>query len=85
MTALGLFVVQDGGPYGRSGDFMSAGDQASLMYQPLNMRVRGLSSTPTHRRRGLRSVAPGGVQVVATLMAPMMHKAAKQLGIDRSR
>ena len=34
MTALDMFAVQDGGPYGRSGDFLSAGDQASLMYTP---------------------------------------------------
>ena len=69
-----------GGPYGRSGDFMSAGDQASLMYQPLNMRVRGLSIyTNTPPRAAQR--APGGVQAVS-MIAPLMHKAAKQLGLD---
>ena len=80
VTGLDLFVVQDGGPYGRSGDFLSMGDQASLMYQPLNTRVRGLSVyTNTPPRAAQR--APGGVQAVAA-MAPLMNKAAKQLGID---
>ena len=81
MTALEMFSVQDGGPYGRSGDFLSAGDQASLMYTPASMRVRGLSVwTNTPPRSAQR--APGGVQVVA-LMAPMIDKAARQLGIDK--
>ena len=80
VTAIDLFVVQDGGPYGRSGDFLSMGDQASLMYQPLNMRVRGLSVyTNTPPRAAQR--APGGVQAV-TAIAPLMNKAATQLGID---
>ena len=80
LTALDMFLVQDGGPYGRSGDFMSAGDQASLMYQPPNIRMRGLSVyTNTPPRAAQR--APGGVQAVS-MIAPMMHKAAKQLGLD---
>ena len=43
ITALDLFLIQDGGPYGRSGDFLSAGRIASLAYQPLNMRARGVT------------------------------------------
>ena len=80
VTAMDLFVVQDGGPYGRSGDFLSMGDQASLMYQPLNMRVRGLSIyTNTPPRAAQR--APGGVQAV-TAISPLMNKAAARLGMD---
>ena len=80
VTAMDLFVVQDGGPYGRSGDFLSMGDQASLMYQPLNMRVRGLSIyTNTPPRAAQR--APGGVQAV-TAIAPLMNKVAVELGMD---
>ena len=80
VTALDMFLVQDGGPYGRSGDFMSAGDQASLMYQPPNIRVRGLSVyTNTPPRAAQR--APGGVQAVS-MISPMMHKAAKELNLD---
>ena len=81
LIALDMFIVQDGGPYGRSGDFLSAGDQASLMYTPAHMRVRGLSVwTNTPPRAAQR--APGGVQAVA-LMAPLVDKAARQLNIDK--
>ena len=80
VTAIDMFLVQDGGPYGRSGDFMSAGDQASLMYTPLNMRMRGLSVYTNTPPRGAQR-APGGVQAVS-MVAPMMDKAARQLGID---
>ena len=81
VTTLDMFSVQDGGPYGRSGDFMSAGDMASLMYTPVNIRVRGLSVwTNTPPRSAQR--APGGVQAVAVL-EPLMQRAAKRLGIDR--
>ena len=81
IVAIDLLHVQDGGPYARSGDFMSAADQASLMYQPDHMRLRGLTVyTNTPPRAAQR--APGGVQAVA-MFAPIVDKAAKQLGIDR--
>ena len=81
LIALDMFIVQDGGPYGRSGDFLSAGDQGSLMYTPAHMRVRGLSVwTNTPPRAAQR--APGGVQAVA-LMAPLFDKPARQLNIDK--
>ena len=81
VTAIDMFTVQDGGPYGSTGDFISAADQASLMYTPANIRGRGVNIyTNTPPRSAQR--APGGVQVVA-MMAPMMQKAAKQLGIDQ--
>ena len=81
IVAIDLLHVQDGGPYNRSGDFMSAADQASLMYQPDHMRLRGLTVyTNTPPRAAQR--APGGVQAVA-MFAPIVDKAAKQLGIDR--
>jgi CO/xanthine dehydrogenase Mo-binding subunit len=34
ITALDLFIVQDNGPYGPMGDHRSAGNAASLIYQP---------------------------------------------------
>jgi xanthine dehydrogenase molybdenum-binding subunit len=80
VTAIDMFLVQDGGPYGRSGDHLQAAEYASLMYQPTNQRVRGISIyTNTPPRSAQR--APGGLQTVS-MMAPMMHKAAKQLGLD---
>ena len=81
VTALDMLIVQDGGPYGKSGDFMSAGDQASLMHQPAHMRMRGLSVYTNTPPRGAQR-GPGGVQAV-TMIAPIMDKAAKQLGIDQ--
>ena len=81
VTAIDMVAVQDGGPYGRSGDFLSAGDQASLMFQPLNMRVRGLSVYTNTPPRGAQR-APGGAQAV-TMFAPIVQKAAKQLELDQ--
>ena len=81
MTALDLYIVQDNGPYGRSSDFTTAADVASLSYQPPNMRFRGVSVfTNTPPRSAQR--APGGAQIVA-MLEPVIDKAARQLGIDR--
>ncbi len=81
MTALDMCLVQDNGPYGRQGDFLSSGRIASLACQPENMRFRGLTViTNTPPRTAQR--APGGLQIVAVL-EPLLHKAAKQLGIDQ--
>lgn len=81
VTALDLYVVQDGGPYGRSGDFNTAATVASLSYQPLAMRFRGVSVfTNTPPRSAQR--APGGAQIVA-MLEPLMDKAARELNIDR--
>ena len=76
-----LFVIQDGGPYGRSGDFLSLGRTASLAYQPLTMRVRGVHVYTNTPPRGPQR-APGGVQAMS-MLGPLMDKAARQLGIDR--
>ena len=81
IVAIDLVHVQDGGPYGRSGDFMSAADQASLMYQPDHMRMRGITVYTNTPPKGAQR-APGGVQAVA-MFAPIVDKAAKQLGLDR--
>lgn len=81
VVAIDLAMVQDGGPYGRAGDYMSCADQASLMYMPAHMRVRGLTIYTNTPPRGAQR-APGGVQAVA-MFAPIIDKAAKQLGVDR--
>ena len=81
IVAIDLTLVQDGGPYGRSGDYMSCADQASLMYQPEHMRVRGVTVYTNTPPRGAQR-APGGVQAVA-MFAPVVDKAARQLGVDR--
>ncbi|WP_423926294.1 xanthine dehydrogenase family protein molybdopterin-binding subunit [Candidatus Palauibacter sp.] len=81
ITAIDLYIVQDHGPYGRSGDYIQAGNVADLMYQPDAMRFRGITVyTNTPPRAAQR--APGGAQIVA-MLEPLIDKAARELGIDR--
>jgi CO/xanthine dehydrogenase Mo-binding subunit len=81
ITALDLFIVQDGGPYGPMGDHRSAGNAASLVYQPGAMRWRAVNVlTNTPPRTQQRS--PGPMQANG-IIEPVMTKAAKALGIDQ--
>jgi xanthine dehydrogenase molybdenum-binding subunit len=81
ITALDLFIVEDNGPYGPMGDHRSAGNAASLIWQPLAMRWRGLAViTNTPPRSQQRS--PGPMQANA-IMEPVVTKAAKKLGLDQ--
>jgi xanthine dehydrogenase molybdenum-binding subunit len=81
MTALDLFIVEDNGPYGPMGDHRSAGNAASLIWQPVAMRWRGLAVvTNTPPRSQQRS--PGPMQANG-IMEPVVTKAAKQLGLDQ--
>ncbi|MCG8469600.1 MAG: molybdopterin-dependent oxidoreductase, partial [Gemmatimonadetes bacterium] len=81
ITAVDLYIVQDHGPYGRSGDYNTAGACTDLMYQPDAMRFRGITIyTNTPPRAAQR--APGGAQIVA-MLEPLVDKAARELGIDR--
>jgi CO/xanthine dehydrogenase Mo-binding subunit len=81
VTAIDLFMVQDHGPYGASGDHQTASAIAALMYQPHAMRFRGISIyTNTPPRSAQRQ--PGGAQI-APMLEPLMDKAARELGIDR--
>ena len=81
VTALDLYIIQDAGPYGQRGDFRTGGRISSLVYQPLNMRWRGISvATNTPPRAAQR--APGGLQIIA-MLEPVVAKAAKRLGIDQ--
>jgi xanthine dehydrogenase molybdenum-binding subunit len=81
ITALDLFIVEDNGPYGPMGDHRSAGNAASLIWQPLAMRWRGVAViTNTPPRSQQRS--PGAMQANG-IMEPVVTKAAKTLGIDQ--
>jgi CO/xanthine dehydrogenase Mo-binding subunit len=81
IAALDLFIVEDNGSYGPMGDHRSAGNAASLIWQPLAMRWRGVPVfTNTPPRRQQRS--PGPMQANA-IMEPVVFKAAKQLGLDQ--
>ena len=82
VVAMDLFTVGDGGPYGRSGDFLSLANVASLVYQPESIRIRGLNVyTNTPPRSAQR--APGGEQAIS-MLAPLMDRAARELGLDRT-
>jgi CO/xanthine dehydrogenase Mo-binding subunit len=81
ITALDLYIVQDSGAYGPMGDHRSAGNAASLIYQPVAMRWRAinvLTNTPPHSQQR----SPGPMQADG-LVEPVLTKAAKQLGIDQ--
>ncbi|HUE86132.1 MAG TPA: xanthine dehydrogenase family protein molybdopterin-binding subunit [Vicinamibacterales bacterium] len=81
ITALDLFIVQDNGPYGPMGDHRSAGNAASLIWQPLAMRWRAVNVlTNTPPRTQQRS--PGPMQANG-LIDPVVTKAARQLGLDQ--
>src|SRR4029078_13577646 len=59
LTGLDLFIVQDGGPYGPMGDHRSAGNAASLIWQPIAMRWRAVKLlTNTTPRTQQLSPAP---------------------------
>jgi len=81
ILALDLYIVQDSGPYGPMGDHRSAGNAASLIYQPAAMRWRAVNVlTNTPPRTQQRS--PGPMQANG-ICEGVITKAAKQLGIDQ--
>jgi CO/xanthine dehydrogenase Mo-binding subunit len=81
ILALDLYIVQDNGPYGPMGDHRSAGNAASLVYQPEAMRWRAVNVlTNTPPRTQQRS--PGPMQANG-IIEPVITKAASQLGLDQ--
>lgn len=81
ILALDLFIVQDSGPYGPMGDHRSAGNAASLIYQPAAMRWRAVNVvTNTPPRTQQRS--PGPMQANG-IIEGVITKAARQLGVDQ--
>jgi len=81
ITALDLFIVEDNGAYGPMGDYRSAGTAASLIWQPLAMRWRGIAVvTNTPPRSQQRS--PGPMQANG-IMEPIVTKAARKMGLDQ--
>jgi xanthine dehydrogenase molybdenum-binding subunit len=81
IVALDLFIVQDNGPYGPMGDHRSAGNAASLVYQPMAMRWRAVNVlTNTPPRTQQRS--PGPMQANG-IIEGVITKAAEQLGVDQ--
>ena len=65
ITAIDMFTVVEGGPYGPGGDGNSASRFASLMFQPEAMRWRGvtaITNTPPRRAQS----QPGGMQGIVS-------------------
>jgi CO/xanthine dehydrogenase Mo-binding subunit len=81
LLAADVYIVQENGPHIGAGDFRSAGNCLSLVYQPGAMRWRGMpvltNTPPPGAQRG-----PGENQFAAAI-EPLMDKAARQLGVDR--
>ncbi len=79
ITALDMYAVGDGGPFG-GGDQNSSAGIASLTYTPLNMRYRGVgvytNTPPKAAQRG-----PGAQ--INVMLGPLLDKAARELGLDR--
>jgi CO/xanthine dehydrogenase Mo-binding subunit len=81
ITAVDMFVICNTGPYDAVGDAGAAGRIVSLLYQPQNMRWRGVTVMTNTPPRGPQS-APGGMQGIV-MMEPILSKAARKLGIDQ--
>src|SRR4029450_1397457 len=80
ITAMDLFIIEDSGPYERQADNEITALIASLLYQPMALRFRGLSvATNTPPRCAQRG--PGGMQG-ASMLEPLISRAARQLGVD---
>ena len=78
ITALDLFIVEDNGPYGPMGDHRSAGNAASLIWQPPAMRWRGVAVlTNTPPRSQQRSPGP--------MQANAHHGAGRHQGGEEAR
>ncbi len=81
IVAVDLFVICDNGPYEQMFDAAAAGLIVSLLYQPPNMRWRGMTVLTNTVPRSAQS-SPGGMQGIV-LMEPVLAKAARKLGIDQ--
>src|SRR5438132_1313072 len=81
ITALDMYTVVEGGPYGPGNDGNTASRFASLLFQPESMRWRGvtaITNTPPRRAQS----QPGGMQGIV-LMEPLIARCARKLGVDQ--
>jgi CO/xanthine dehydrogenase Mo-binding subunit len=81
VTAIDTFIVEASGPYRRQGDHATTANLGSLLFQAPNMRFRGIS-VATNTPPGVSQRAPGGLQA-SVWFEPLVHEAAKKLGIDQ--
>ena len=90
IRALDLFIVQDSGPYGPMGDHRSAGNAASLIYQPAAMRWRAvnvLTNTPprTQQRSPGPMQANGISEAVITKAAAARYRSGRDPANELAR
>jgi len=81
VTAVDMFTVTEGGPFGPGGDGNTASIYASLMVQPETFRYRGITAITNTPPRGALT-QPGGMQG-CTFIDQVVTKAARKLGIDQ--
>jgi len=81
LLAADLYIVHENGPHIGAGDFRSAGNALSFMYQPKAMRFQAIPVLTNTPPRGPQR-GPGENQLVPVI-EPLIDKAARELGIDR--
>jgi len=81
MSGLDMYIVADNGGKGGGGDASSAADAISMLYQTEAVRFRGVGVGTNTGHRGAQR-GPGQNQI-APIIAPVLDKAAEELGIDR--
>ena len=81
VTAMDMFTVTDGGPFGPGGDGNTASQYAQMMSQSETFRHRGITAITNTPPRGALS-QPGGFQG-CEIIDQVINKAARQLGIDQ--
>jgi CO/xanthine dehydrogenase Mo-binding subunit len=81
VTAMDMFTVTDGGPYGPGGDGNTASQYAQMMCQAETFRHRGITAITNTPPRGALS-QPGGFQG-CEIVNDILNKAARKLGIDQ--
>jgi len=80
INAIDLYVIQDNGGNSGFGDWLSAGDAVSLVYQPEAMRFRGIPIFTNTPLKGPQR-GPGQNQIHAVI-EPLLDRAARELGMD---
>ena len=81
ITAADIYVVQQNGATEGFPDFRNVGGALSMVYQPMNMRWRGISVF-TNLPLSTAQRGPGQNQL-ACMMEPLLDKAARELKLDR--
>ena len=82
VAAVDVIIISDGGPTGRNSASSSA-QHLSVVYTPSAMRLRNIPVFTNTAPRGAQR-GPGQNEMSAAI-APIMDKAARQLGMDRAQ